>query len=153
MKNNKDKATSPKNAKIWHFKNATIWRLSKPDKNKLKLRVRLSRNAVSAVIGQKVKNTKIWHFKNVTIWPHNKPDKNKHKLRVRLSRNALSAVIGQKVNNSYSCCASVSYDHKSKYRHAVNMCRRKLTKRFTKLNVNFRETEVRRVKKSIKKSF
>ena len=110
MNNNKEKATSPKNARIWHFKNATIWCLNKPDKNKLKL-------------------------------------------RVRLSRNALSAVIGQKVNNSYSCCASVSYDHKSKYRHAVNMCRRKLTKRFTKLNVNFRETEVRRVKKSIKKSF
>ena len=108
MNNNKEKATSPKNARIWHFKNATIWCLNKPDKNKLKLRVRLSRNAVSAV-------------------------------------------IGQKVNNSYSCCASVSYDHKSKHRHAVNTCHRNPKKRFTKLNENFNETEVRRVKKSFKK--
>ena len=109
MNNNKEKATSPKNARIWHFKNATIWCLNKPDKNKLKLRVRLSRNAVSAV-------------------------------------------IGQKVNNSYSCCASVSYDHKSKHRHPVNTCHRNPTKRFTKLNENFNETEkVRRVKKSFKK--
>ena len=60
------------------------------------------------------KSAKIWHFK--------KPDQ--IKLRVRLSRNALSAVIGQKVNNSNSCCASVSYNQKSKHRHAVHTCHR-----------------------------
>ena len=151
MKNNKVITTSLKNAKIWHFRIAIIWRLNKPDKNKLKLRVCLSRNALSAVIGQSVKNAKIWHFKNVTIWRPNKPDKNKPKLKVRLSRNALSAVIGQNVNNSHSCCASVSYDHKSEHWHAVNTCHQNPTKRFTKLNVNFSETEVRRVKKSFKK--
>ena len=83
------------------------------------------------------KSAKIWHFK--------KP--NKLKLRVRLSRNALSAMIGQKVNNGDSCCASVSYDQKSKHRHAVNTCHRNPTKRFAKLNDKFHETEVRRVKK------
>ena len=87
------------------------------------------------------KSAKIWHFK--------KPDK--LKLRVRLSRNALSAMIGQKVNNGDSCCASVSYDQKSKHRHADNTCHRNLTKRFSKLNEKFHKTEVRRVKKSIYK--
>ena len=86
------------------------------------------------------KSAKIWHFK--------KPDK--LKLRVRLSRNALSAMIGQKVNNGDSCCASVSYDQKSKYWHAVNTCNRNLTKRFTKSNKNSSEMEVRRFKKSFK---
>ena len=46
MKNKQENEIIPKSAKIWHFK--------KPDK--LKLRVRLSRNALSAVIGQKVNN-------------------------------------------------------------------------------------------------
>ena len=103
------------------------------------------------VITTSLKNAKIWHFRIAIIWRLNKPDKNKLKLRVCLSRNALSAVIGQNVNNSHSCCASVSYDHKSEHWHAVNTCHQNPTKRFTKLNVNFSETEVRRVKKSFKK--
>ena len=96
------------------------------------------------------KNAKIWHFKSAIIWCLSKPDKNKPKLRDRLSRYTLSAVIGQRVNNRYSCCASVSYDQKSKYWHAVNTCNRNLTKRFTKSNKNSSEMEVRRFKKSFK---
>ena len=79
------------------------------------------------------KSAKIWHFK--------KPDK--LKLRVRLSRNALSAMIGQKVNNGDSCCASASFDQKSKHRHADNTCHRNSTKKFAKLSDKLHKTEVK----------
>jgi len=77
-----------------------------------------------------IKSARIWHFK----------EPNKTKLKICLSKNVPRAVIGQKVNKGDSCCASVSFEQKSKHRHADNTCRRISTIKFATLSDKLQKT-------------